>query len=91
MLGECKVMATIAVKDIERAKKFYSETLGLKQVNEFEGGVTYESGGVALFVYPWAKLEGDVHVTKSKSGREGMAAWFKDPDGNILAMTSGDM
>jgi catechol 2,3-dioxygenase-like lactoylglutathione lyase family enzyme len=52
MLGECKVMATIAVKDIERAKKFYGETLGLKQVNEFEGGVTYESGGVALFVYP---------------------------------------
>jgi catechol-2,3-dioxygenase len=129
MLADNKVMATIAVKDAARAKQFYQETLGLKLSHEFEGGMTFESGGVPLFVYPskfagtnqatsaswivddvapivddlkakgvtfehydfeWATLEGDIHVMKGDRG-EGKAVWFKDPDGNILAVSSGDM
>lgn len=51
MLNEGKVFATLAVKDMAAGKKFYGETLGLKQVDENPGGVTYESGGSKLFVY----------------------------------------
>ena len=51
MLGDATVSATLAVKDIAAGKKFYGETLGLKQVGENPGGVAYESGGGKLFVY----------------------------------------
>jgi len=51
MLNQGKVFATIAVSDIAIAKEFYGGTLGLSQVDENPGGVTYESGGGRLFVY----------------------------------------
>jgi len=51
MLNEATVVATLAVNDIEAGKKFYGETLGLKQVDENPGGVTYASGEGKLFVY----------------------------------------
>ncbi|HET7528668.1 MAG TPA: VOC family protein [Candidatus Saccharimonadales bacterium] len=121
MLGDCKVMAMVPVKDIKTAEKFYSETLGLKKVKESIAGISYESAETQLFVYPtpaagtakstvatWevpdiakvaqelkdkglqfehydypgATHEGDVHVW------EGMkAAWFRDPDGNVLGLS----
>ena len=123
MLNEATVYATVAVKDIDKAKEFYGGTLGLEQTDENPGGVGYKSGEGQLFVYPsstagsgqatcasWnvedvaavvdelkqkgvlfehydlpgATLEGDVHVMG-----EMKAAWFKDPDGNILGLASG--
>lgn len=125
MLGDANVMATIAVKDIEQAKKFYGDTLGLKIEKENEGGVSFTSGSSRLFAYPsqyagtnqatyasWTvqdidevvsdlkgkgvqfehypdmpqvTLQGDIHVM----GDTFKAAWFKDPDGNILALDNG--
>jgi catechol 2,3-dioxygenase-like lactoylglutathione lyase family enzyme len=53
MLKDSPVAATLAVKDIERAKRFYSETLGLEAKDEDDGGVFMECGeGTGLFVYP---------------------------------------
>lgn len=122
MLNQATVFATIAVHDIEKAKEFYGGTLGLNQVEENPGGVTYKSGEGKLFVYaaptagtnqatsaswnvddiatavselkgkgitfehydmPGGTLEGDVHTMGSMR-----AAWFKDPDGNILNISS---
>ena len=122
MLGEGNVFATIAVKDINAGKKFYGETLELKQVDENPGGVTYQSGTGKLFVYesgtagtgqatcaswevkdieavvadlkgkgisfehydfPGGTREGDIHDMGPVK-----AAWFKDPDGNILSVDS---
>lgn len=51
MLNQGKVFATLAVSDISKAKEFYGTILGLSQVDENPGGVTYESGGGRLFVY----------------------------------------
>jgi len=51
MLGENSVMATLAVTDLEAARTFYGDTLGLKLSHEDEGGITYESGDSRLFVY----------------------------------------
>lgn len=119
MLGDNNVCASIAVKDMDAAKKFYGETLGLEASMETPGGTFYKSGNGGVFVYPsqyagsnkatyaaWnvadvkgavealkakdvaferypdmpdVTMDGDVHVMGDLK-----AAWFKDPDGNIL-------
>lgn len=123
MLQNERAIATIAVKDLAKARKFYQETLGLEPV----GGagdevVVFKSGDSTINVYrsqyagtnaataltwsvsdvdgtvrelkqkgirfehydmPQMKHEGDVHVAGDMR-----AAWFKDPDGNILAVVS---
>lgn len=124
MLGDKDAIATLAVKDIEVAKKFYEGKLGLKPA--FDTGepstLTYKTGNSRIFVYeskyagtnqatalnwlvgddidgivqdlrakgvtfehydglPNTTREGDVHVAGDLR-----LAWFKDPDGNILAL-----
>jgi catechol 2,3-dioxygenase-like lactoylglutathione lyase family enzyme len=119
MLSDNNVCASIAVKDMAAATKFYGETLGLEATMETPGGTFFKSGSSGVFVYPsqhagtnkatyaaWniedvkgavealkakgvtfeqypdmpdVTLEGDVHVMGDLK-----AAWFKDPDGNIL-------
>jgi catechol 2,3-dioxygenase-like lactoylglutathione lyase family enzyme len=124
MLADNDAVATIAVKDLKAAKKFYGDTLGLKPTPVPEPEVlNYKSGNSTVLVYksqfagsnkatsvtwivddvegtvkdlkakgvafehydfPGMTRKGDVHIAgKSK------AAWFKDPDGNILAVVSG--
>lgn len=52
MLGQKPVVATIAVKDIEVAKTFYENILGLTRDSEEDpGGILYKSGDSHLFVY----------------------------------------
>ena len=125
MLADKNAMATIAVKDFARAKKFYEGILGLKPSGvEGPGVVTYRSGSSIIVVYqsqfagtnkatsatwgvgeeiesivrtlkradvvfehydlPGLSREGDIHVAGDFK-----AAWFKDPDGNILHIHSG--
>jgi len=52
MLGDKNAAAVLAVNDIEAAKKFYGDILGLSQVDESEEGVRYKSGDSMLLVYP---------------------------------------
>ena len=52
MLGSKNAMATIAVKDLELAKKFYEATLGLKLLDSAQEGVLdFRSGNSQLVVY----------------------------------------
>jgi len=54
MLGNSAVMPTIPVSDLDRAKDFYSNKLGLETLNatENDGGIIYKAGeGTALFIY----------------------------------------
>ena len=52
MLGESKAFSGFAVPDIEKAKKFYGETLGLK-VSEDHGVLTLHlAGGNNVLIYP---------------------------------------
>jgi len=123
MLGDNDAIATIPVKDIESARRFYQDTLGLMTGPSGEEGVlTCKSGSTSVLVYEsefagtneataatWAvddvdgtvrtlkekgvtfehydfpnmTLKGDIHVSGNMK-----AAWFKDPDGNILAVVS---
>jgi len=123
VLGASEAIATIAVSDLEAARKFYEGTLGFDLADSRDDVVdTYTSGDSRFFVYvspsagtnratavTWVvedveglaaklkkrgvsfehydflemELRGDVHVDGDM-----MAAWFKDPDGNILAIVS---
>lgn len=52
MLGEKEPIATIPVKDIEVARRFYEETLGFSPGrSEGPGGMVYESGTAKVLVY----------------------------------------
>lgn len=44
--------AIVAVSDIERARTFYSDTLGLELVDEGMGVLGYKTGSTYLVVYP---------------------------------------
>lgn len=124
MLRDANVSVVLAVRDMEEARKFYGETLGLEQSREdLMGGITYRSGSGVLYIYPsefagtnkataagWevtdieatvaelkgrgvnfeqydfpgATREGDIHVIGNIK-----SVWFKDPSGNILAISNG--
>ncbi len=123
MLGNTDAIATVAVRNIEAARKFYEATLALKPTRSEEPGVVgYKSGKATVLVYEsqyagtnkatavtWAveDLEGVIRDLKAKGVRfehydlpgttrkgdvhgtgKTKAAWFKDPDGNILALVS---
>jgi catechol 2,3-dioxygenase-like lactoylglutathione lyase family enzyme len=52
MLGKSNAVANLAVKDLDRARAFYTETLGLEQVdNEGDELVVLKSGDTMLNVY----------------------------------------
>lgn len=125
MLGDNDVIATVAVRDLAAARRFYEGTLGLK-VMDASGSeaITFASGHSKLIVYrsqyagtnkatalnwnvgggidktvgalrekgvafehydfPGSTREGDVHIMGQMK-----SAWFKDPDGNIIALMGG--
>jgi len=124
MLADNPVCAVLGVKDLAAAKKFYGETLGLKDPKEDPGGVFYKAGkdsgvyvyqtefagsnkataaawsvsdvkavvdelkgkGISFdtFEMPGVTWEGEIAVMGPAK-----AAWFSDPDGNILNVVSG--
>ena len=51
MLGNADATPMIAVTDLDRARKFYEETLGLKAKDEWGEGFTLESGDTLVNVY----------------------------------------
>ena len=52
MLKDKAVAATLAVSDLDRARGFYEQTLGLEPVDENPSTVTYQVGPSFLLVYP---------------------------------------
>jgi catechol 2,3-dioxygenase-like lactoylglutathione lyase family enzyme len=54
MLGDKNAAATLAVKDMDAARRFYEETLGLTPIEggpPNAGAVVYRSGSSAVLVY----------------------------------------
>ncbi len=122
MLGTKDAMATIPVRDVSAAKKFYEDVLGFELIDpDMAEAPVYQSGKSKVLVYqsqyagmnkataatwevgndietivqtlrakgvtfehyemPDLKRTGDIFV-----GDTMKVAWFKDPDGNILAL-----
>jgi catechol 2,3-dioxygenase-like lactoylglutathione lyase family enzyme len=115
------VMPTLPVANLERAKQFYADKLGLQPAEELPGGgVMYRCNGSRFGLYPseyagTAKntaavfetddLERDVKELRGKGvvfeeynfpqmktvngiidSPGGKSAWFKDSEGNIIAL-----
>ena len=51
MLGKADATPMLAVKDLDRARKFYEGSLGLKEVDDFGEGFLLKSGDTKLSVY----------------------------------------
>ncbi len=51
MLSDKDAIATVAVKNLESARKFYEGTLGLTKVMENEEVLAFKTGKSTLFVY----------------------------------------
>jgi catechol 2,3-dioxygenase-like lactoylglutathione lyase family enzyme len=124
LLGTTNAAAMLAVHDLEAARRFYQDTLGLTQVDAHgDEVIVFRSGDTLLNVYrsqfagtnqatalTWSLGDDfdDVIAELRQKGvafehydmpdmtREGdvyrcgdmRAAWFKDPDGNILSVVS---
>jgi catechol 2,3-dioxygenase-like lactoylglutathione lyase family enzyme len=52
MLGGKDAAAALAVSDLQRARNFYENTLGLEAVQESPGAILYRSGNSVVLVYP---------------------------------------
>lgn len=53
MLMDSPMYAYIPVSNLERARRFYEQKVGLKAAREIAGGVAYEfANGTACFMYP---------------------------------------
>src|SRR4051794_38395310 len=52
MLTDSKVTANVPVSDLDRARDFYANTLGLSPADENPGGLVYTTGGgTSFFLY----------------------------------------
>jgi catechol 2,3-dioxygenase-like lactoylglutathione lyase family enzyme len=51
MLGRSDATPMLAVKDLDRARQFYEENLGLKEVDDFGEGFMLKSGDTQVSVY----------------------------------------
>jgi predicted enzyme related to lactoylglutathione lyase len=122
MLKKASVIPYIPVADLQRARKFYEEKLGIERGEEFAAGVIYKCGnGTTFFMYRsegagtskascafWSvdDVEAEVSELKKKgvvfeeydmpglkmknsiaTGGGAKTAWFKDSEGNILAVS----
>jgi catechol 2,3-dioxygenase-like lactoylglutathione lyase family enzyme len=119
-LADSKVQATIPARDLERAKLFYADKLGLKPTVEGPEGLRYRCGGGEFLLFEssgeasgahtqlgWdvddleatvSELRGngvvfeeyDLPEFKTVDGIAEIAgekgAWFKDSEGNLLAI-----
>jgi catechol 2,3-dioxygenase-like lactoylglutathione lyase family enzyme len=53
MLSDCRVTAIAPAADLERARRFYADSLGLTPAEENPGGLLFRLGdGTELFLYP---------------------------------------
>ena len=66
-------LITLGVRDFEKSKKFYAETLGWKLSSASQDDVAFfQAGGVVLGLYPREKLAEDAMTTPEGSGFSGI-------------------
>jgi catechol 2,3-dioxygenase-like lactoylglutathione lyase family enzyme len=120
MLADSNVQATIPAQDLERAKSFYADKLGIKPAEERPEGIRYACGTSTFLLFQssgaasgdhtqmgWDVEDLDATVDELRgrgvvfeeydmpgfktvngiaeiAGERG--AWFKDSEGNLLAL-----
>lgn len=124
MLADCSIHAALPATDLERARRFYAEKLGLIPETELPDGMFYRCAGTRFLVYPsqgvasgthtqmtWNTNDIDAEVAALKSRGvvfdeidtpdlktvnsvatigQSKGAWFRDSEGNVLALGQFD-
>jgi catechol 2,3-dioxygenase-like lactoylglutathione lyase family enzyme len=125
MLSDRPIHAALPATDMERARRFYAERLGLTPEIEFPDGIFYRCAGTRFLVFPSQGASSgthtqmtwhtdDIHATVSTLKARGVVfdeidtpelktvdsvatidkskgAWFKDSEGNVLALGQFDV
>jgi uncharacterized protein len=66
-------LVTLGVKDFERSKEFYTDTLGWKASNASNDDIVFlQAGAVVLAIFPRDKLAEDAFVSPEGSGFSGV-------------------
>jgi len=66
-------IVTLGVRDLDRSRKFYTETLGWKPASASSDDVVFfQAGGVVLGLYPREKLAEDAQTFPEGSGFAGI-------------------
>ncbi len=66
-------LITLGVRDFEKSKKFYADTLGWAPASASQDDVAFfQAGGVVLGVYPREKLAEDAMTSPEGSGFSGI-------------------
>ncbi|WP_399131696.1 VOC family protein [Streptomyces sp. ITFR-16] len=129
MLVRSRVATRLPAQDLDRARRFYAEALGLDPVDERPGGLLYRCGGVDFVVFrstgassgaftqmawevddieaavrdlrgrgvvfedvdvPGLRTRGGIAEVEGnypgKGARGERGAWFRDSEGNLLAI-----
>src|SRR3989442_16026727 len=87
-----EVSTRLPAQDLERARAFYSEKLGLEPVEAREGGLRYRCGNGYFSVFQSAgRASGDhtqiaFEVDDIESGVGERGAGFRDSEGNLLGV-----
>lgn len=64
---------TLGVRDFEKSKKFYVETLGWKPSSASQDDVAFfQAGGVVVAIYPREKLAEDAMTSPAENGFSGI-------------------
>jgi len=65
-------LVTLGVRNFEKSKKFYEETLGWKPASASDDDVAFfQAGGIVLSIYPREKLAEDATTSPKGSGFSG--------------------
>jgi len=66
-------LVTLGVKDLERSKEFYTDTLAWKASHASNGDIIFlQAGGVILAIYPREKLAEEALVSAEGNGFSGV-------------------
>ena len=120
MLADSLAVTTIAVTDVDRAKRFYQEQVGLTMLEETPASARFGAGkgsqltvrrgqpnvGQTVAHFEVEDIEAVIRDLRSRGVTfeeyetprtvdfiaqvgPARAAWFKDPDGNVLGVREG--
>ena len=96
-LSHAKVVTRLPAQDLDRARAFYAEKLGLEPAEERPGGLLYRAASGEFGVFQSAGAPSGDHTQMafevddiegnypSKGTRE-RGAWFRDSEGNLLGI-----
>src|SRR5690606_9053606 len=90
VLARFPIRAGVPVSDLDRARAFYSDVLGLELAEEIEGEALHYRCGEGTWLEVFRTRAGVVTVSGIVEMGGHKAAWFTDPDGNVIGVFEED-